>query len=158
GQRVYVPRLRAEAQIVDVLKQGQVRVALGAVKVLAHIDELRGVGASEDTPAPARNVRPNVKPARFFDAAADPDLPLQTSDNTCDLRGLRAEEAVAMAEQFLDRCLNEGRRVAFLIHGHGTGALRNAIRSALQTNGYVQRFRPGQSGEGGDGVTVAWLV
>jgi len=92
-----------------------------------------------------------------FDAASDPDLPIQTSDNQCDLRGLRVEEAVAMAEQFLDRCLNDGLRVAFLIHGHGTGALRNAIRETVSSSPYVHRSRPGERGEGGDGVTVVWL-
>jgi len=158
GMRVYVPRLRAEARVVDVLKHGQVRVALGAVKVMASIDELRNVPASpavEAAPVPAP--RRNVKPLPAFDAAADPDLPIQTSDNTCDLRGLRVEEAVAMAEQFLDRCLNDGRRVAFLIHGHGTGALRNAVRDSVADSAYVLRFRPGETGEGGDGVTVVWL-
>jgi DNA mismatch repair protein MutS2 len=92
-----------------------------------------------------------------FDAAADPDVPIQTSDNTVDLRGLRAHEASAMAEQFLDRTLGAGRRVAFLVHGHGTGALRDAVRETLRTSTYVARTRPGGPGEGGDGVTVVWL-
>ena len=90
-------------------------------------------------------------------ACADPDVPIQTGDNTVDLRGLRAHEAVAMAEQFLDRTLGAGRKVAFLIHGHGTGALRDAVRDALRSSHYVARSRPGGPGEGGDGVTVVWL-
>jgi DNA mismatch repair protein MutS2 len=92
-----------------------------------------------------------------LDAAADPDVPIQTSDNTVDLRGLRAHEAIAMAEQFLDRSLGAGRKVAFLIHGHGTGALRDSVRDALRGSRIVEKMRPGEQSEGGDGVTVVWL-
>ena len=54
--------------------------------------------------------------------------------------------------------MREGRRVAFLIHGHGTGALRDAIRKEVEASGYAAEMRPGETGEGGDGVTVVWLV
>jgi len=155
GQRVYVPKLRGEAQVVDLLRNGRVRVALGAVKISVRPNELQAVRAprAEPSPTTARPRRPSIA----LDAAADPDVPIPTQDNQCDLRGLRVDEALPMAEQFLDRCLNEGRRVAFLIHGHGTGALRHALRNALPANDFVQRFRPGDKGEGGDGVTVVWL-
>ncbi len=93
----------------------------------------------------------------MFDAAADSDVPMQTNDNTVDLRGLRSHEAIALAEQFLDRCIGASKRVAFLIHGHGTGALRKDIREMVRTSPYVERSRPGEPREGGDGVTVVWL-
>ena len=82
---------------------------------------------------------------------------MQTSDNTCDLRGLRTEDAVSLAVTFLDRSINDNRRVCFLLHGHGTGALKDAIRRELKSSPYVRYFRPGLPGEGGDGVTIAWL-
>ncbi|WP_437632138.1 endonuclease MutS2 [Sorangium sp. So ce854] len=151
GARVYVPRLRAEAEVVEVLSGGQLRVAAGALKLTTSIAELRGTGAPPAAAAPPQQRRVDL------DAAADPDVPIQTADNTVDLRGLRAHEAVAMAEQFLDRSLGAGRRVTFFVHGHGTGALRDAVREALRASPYVARLRPGGPSEGGDGVTVAWL-
>ncbi|KYF69257.1 endonuclease MutS2 [Sorangium cellulosum] len=150
GSRVYVPRLRAEAEVVEVLSGGQLRVAAGALKLTTSIAELRGTGAPPPAAAPPQR-------RVDLDAAADPDVPIQTADNTVDLRGLRAHEAVAMAEQFLDRSLGAGRRVTFFVHGHGTGALRDAVREALRASPYVARLRPGGPSEGGDGVTVAWL-
>ena len=45
----------------------------------------------------------------------------------------------------------------FVIHGHGTGALRAAVRSHLQGHSAIEKFRPGEQSEGGDGVTVAFL-
>lgn len=47
--------------------------------------------------------------------------------------------------------------MCFLVHGHGTGALRDAIRRELGSSPHVRNFRPGNHSEGGDDVTVAWL-
>lgn len=154
GMRVFVSRLRTDAEVIEVLSGGQVRVSAGPVKLVAEVTDLRRTGGGKP-PLAARPQQPAFRVP--FDAAADPDLPIQTSDNRCDLRGLRVDEAVSMAEQFLDRSLNEGRRVAFLIHGHGSGALRDAIRTSLRESRYVLRHRAGEPGEGGDGVTVVWL-
>lgn len=151
GLKVFVPKLRADAEIVEVLPGDKLRVAAGSMKLTLRLDEVRARAGQERKAAPAK------RPALPYDAASDPDVPMQTSENTADLRGLRADEAVAMAEQFLDRSLQDGRRVAFLIHGHGTGALRLAVRDALRGSRYVTRSRPGEQREGGDGVTVVWL-
>jgi DNA mismatch repair protein MutS2 len=153
GQRVFVPKLRAEADVVELLSGRRARVAAGSLKLVVEVSELRA-------PAPREKPRDPKKPKRgglLFDAAADPDVPIQTAENTVDVRGLRSHEAVSMAEQFLDRAMGEGRRVAFVIHGLGTCALRDAVRGELGSGGYVARFRPGREGEGGDGVTVFWL-
>jgi DNA mismatch repair protein MutS2 len=155
GLRVYVPKLRAEAEIVEVLGGGQLRVAAGALKLSTTTAEVRAAHTTAPgSLAPGRRAR---RSSFELDPAADPDVPMQTSDNTVDLRGLRAHEATAMAEQFLDRALGAGRKVAFFIHGHGTGALRDAVRETLRASHYVARMRPGETGEGGDGVTVVWL-
>jgi DNA mismatch repair protein MutS2 len=160
GLKVYVPKLRAEAEIVEVLGNGQLRVAAGSLKLSTTVSEVRAVpSAPQGAPSGARRGAASGarRPAYALDPASDPDVPIQTGDNTVDLRGLRAHEATSMAEQFLDRCLGAGRKVAFLIHGHGTGALREAVRETLRTSAYVARTRPGEQGEGGDGVTVVWL-
>jgi DNA mismatch repair protein MutS2 len=148
GSRVWVPKLRAEAEVIEVAG-GQVRVAAGPLKLTVALDELRATSEPPREPAPPRPKRGNEKEA--LEAA------FATSDNTCDLRGLRADDAVAMATTFLDRSLNAARKVAFLVHGHGTGALREVIRKELRESRYVAYFRPGTQDEGGDGVTVVWL-
>lgn len=84
-------------------------------------------------------------------------LVMQTGANTLDLRGQRADEALSELEAFLDRTALEGADVVFIIHGHGTGALRKVVREYLATSHYVERFRPGGPGEGGDGVSVVHL-
>jgi DNA mismatch repair protein MutS2 len=163
GMRVFVPRLRTDAEVLEVLGNGQLRVAAGPLKLLTSVAEVRkaasGGGKSVDSARASKSARPGSKSSAVhsFDAAADADVPIQTSDNTVDLRGLRSHEAIAISEQFLDRCIGASKRVAFLIHGHGTGALRQSLRDMLRASPYVERSRPGEPREGGDGVTVVWL-
>lgn len=170
GMRVFVPRLKTDAEVLEVLSGGQLRVAAGPLKLLTSVAEVRRSNSLKSAPSksvpPKSGARPSDGRAkkvahagalRVFDAAADFDVPIQTNDNTVDLRGLRSHEAIALAEQFLDRCIGASKRVAFLIHGHGTGALRKDIREMVRTSPYVERSRPGEPREGGDGVTVVWL-
>lgn len=172
GARVWVPRLRAEADVLDMLADGSARVQAGAMRLVLPAAELRlasdkreeaepkkkaaraGTGSAGGGGAGAATATPNGPGSR------DPsglEVALQTSDNTVDLRGLRSDDAIALAVTFLDRSLNEDRRVCFLVHGHGTGALKEAIRRELKSSPYVRFFRAGNPGEGGDGVTIAWL-
>jgi len=81
----------------------------------------------------------------------------RTIDSTLDVRGQRADEAVTSVDRFLDESLMAGRDVAFIVHGHGTGALRQAVRAHLTGHQAIDRFRAGEQNEGGDGVTVAFL-
>ncbi len=74
-----------------------------------------------------------------------------------DLRGLRVDDALSECEHFLDSHYDDGLNEVVIVHGHGTGAVKEAIRSALKISPYVSSFRSGESAEGGDGVTVVTL-
>jgi DNA mismatch repair protein MutS2 len=81
----------------------------------------------------------------------------RTPDATLDVRGDRVDDAVSALDRFLDDSMRAAREVVFVIHGHGTGALRNAVRQHVRVHPAVTSVRPGEQSEGGDGVTVAWL-
>jgi len=130
------------------LADDNVRVAAGALKLVVSRSELR---AGTSHAAPRKKPPPRAAPVEHL------EVPVQTRDNTCDLRGMRADEALSMAQSFLDRAMGEGQKVVFFIHGHGTGALRDVIRRELASSPYARAHRPGERYEGGDGVTVAWL-
>jgi hypothetical protein len=87
------------------------------------------------------------------------EVPAETAAraNAVDVRGKRADEALSEVEAFLDRAALQGADTVMVIHGHGTGALRRTVREYLATSPYVDRFRPGGAGEGGDGVSVVSL-
>jgi DNA mismatch repair protein MutS2 len=79
-------------------------------------------------------------------------------ENTLDLRGLRADDAIAMLDSFIDRLYSSPNRVGYVLHGHGTGALRAAVREHLRSNlPYVRESRPGDQDEGGEAITVFFL-
>ena len=107
-----------------------------------------------------RTARPrsssSPRASRASSSASEPPIPasLQTRANSVDVRGMRADEALRQLEAFLDQAALDGQDSIFVIHGHGTGALRRAVREYLATSPYVERFRPGGPGEGGDGVSV----
>ncbi len=71
-----------------------------------------------------------------------------------DLRGFRIDEAIADLEVFLDKASMVGLSPIEIIHGHGTGQLRIAIRDYLSDSPYVAKFRQGEDNEGGNGVTI----
>lgn len=74
--------------------------------------------------------------------------------NTLDLRGYRVEDALDDLESWLDEVSLANISTVTVIHGHGTGALKSAVREFLTTSPYVAGFRPGNNSEGGDGVSV----
>ena len=73
---------------------------------------------------------------------------------TLDLRGYRVEEALDAVENYLDKASLANLTPVYIIHGHGTGALKQSVRDFLKTSPYVAKFRPGEDSEGGDGVSV----
>lgn len=74
--------------------------------------------------------------------------------NRLDLRGYRVEDALDDLENYLDKASLANLSPVTIIHGHGTGALKSAVRDFLSSSPYVAKFRPGEDSEGGDGVSV----
>ncbi len=74
--------------------------------------------------------------------------------NRLDLRGVRVEEALDELDVYLDKASLANLSPVTIIHGHGTGALKAAVRDYLSDSPYVAKFRPGESDEGGDGVSI----
>lgn len=82
------------------------------------------------------------------------ELKKYAMSQTLDLRGYRVEEALDEVENYLDKASLANLSPVYIIHGHGTGALKQAVRDFLKTSPYVAKFRVGEDTEGGDGVSV----
>ena len=74
-----------------------------------------------------------------------------------DLRGQRADDALDALDNYMERAYLAGLPWVRIIHGKGTGKLRDVVREALSQHPHVQSYEGGKRGEGGEGVTVAKL-
>lgn len=77
--------------------------------------------------------------------------------SSLDLRGARVDDAIALLERYIEDASLAGLREVTVIHGIGTGALRDAVRSTAAAHPLVSAVRPGEPGAGGDGVTILGL-
>lgn len=180
GERVLVLPLNIEGEIVEAPKgevkpRTKIKIRMGKRKIMVEAERLRRLPHSAqknsedilgEARAKARRKKPPKKPGKITVEAARPapaasaEGPLlpQSRRNTLDLRGMRYHEAEARVEAFLDKSAGEELQNVFIIHGHGTGALKKMVREVLALSPYVRDFRPGERGEGGDGVTMAELI
>ncbi len=132
-------------------KRGRVAVRAGAARLLVPAASLR-----TDRDAPASEAKPTRSEDRIRVEGVAADTHSGGSDR-CDLRGLRVEEALDRLTVTLDRAARQGRHRVWIVHGIGTGALRQAVREHLRGSGYVTGFGPAEPEEGGEGVTIAAL-
>ena len=136
------------------------RVSFGdlrRVKRGASGDEKGGRGSGAGGPGKkGKGGKESVSGARRVAAAADVWLP-RTEATTIDLRGLRVDEALDRLDEQLDRMFQAEAGTVWVIHGHGTGAVRKAVRAKLREHPLVSEWRPGEANEGGDGVSLLRL-
>jgi DNA mismatch repair protein MutS2 len=145
GDSVYLRSIDAEGVVTN-LGEEQAEVQVGRLRVRARLSELeprQGEGAESAEEIDRKSA-----------ATRGRHLPKATTRVEIDLRGSTAEEALEELDRQLDASYLSGVPFLRVIHGKGTGKLRDAIRQALKGNPYVRSFEPGLASEGGDGVTV----
>lgn len=155
GDRVFISTIEAEGVFEEIDSSGKTALVIlgGTIKSRFQVKDLFRVSSAASAAKKTMPRRPAVK------GSSDHEIPstIQTSYNTIDLRGMRVDEALAVMDRDLDQMDRGNIGIVIVIHGHGTGALKQAVRDALKMNIYVRDFRPGDFGEGGDGVTVVKL-
>jgi DNA mismatch repair protein MutS2 len=181
GQTVRVRSLNQKGVIEDLpedreASDAQATVRAGSFKIKVPLSDLGVIEgqARPPTPATTGGSRPKYRtsaPTSNSSSAArtsgsssgarvssaspgDLDVFVRTTNNTLDLRGQRVDEALQNLESFIDGAFLERTSPVMVIHGHGTGKVRAAVRQYLANSPYGATFRPGENYEGGDGVTV----
>ena len=138
-------------QIVTILelpdKKNKVLVQMGNIKTKLDTKKLAVI--DENYKAPPSTYTP--KSLEKF------ELKRVNVSSKLDLRGYRVEDALDSLEAYLDKASLSNLSPVCIIHGHGTGALKSAVRDFLTTSPYVSKFRTGEDAEGGDGVSIVDL-
>ena len=153
GDAVLVRNLGKVGEVTADLGRDRYTVRIGRLPMQVKLEDLApadGRDAFRQTaPAPAPLPLPPPPPP-----TTGPLEGVRTTSNTCDLRGQRVEEALTLVDRFLSQLLERHLRVGFVLHGHGTGALKQAVRRALPTHPQVRRWRAAHPDEGGDAYTL----
>ncbi len=142
GDTVWVPQLGATGQVVS-LSGGRAEVQAGAMRFKTRVEDLE----LRHKPAPDRTTRQvKVRMSRKPRTRVSMEL---------DIRGTRVDPGVAQVDQYLQDAYLSSMPWVRVIHGKGTGQLRDAVRALMRRHPHVTHSRPGNAEEGGDGVTVA---
>ncbi len=152
GARVKHLRLGTEGVVLDV-QDGSATVQMGALRSKVSMQDLIPIGRAVRQAGFRKSKAEKMERAEQARAAA-----VQVRVPLVDVRGMRVDEALRAVELELDRATRAGEERVHVLHGHGSGALKAAVREHLQRSPYVGRARPGEQHEGGDGVTVVELA
>jgi DNA mismatch repair protein MutS2 len=160
GDRVEVKRLNSAGTITkppDVA--GQVEVQLGTMRLRIHLRDLTPISqrevarrdSSETEGVTIAEARPRPTVTRAVRSPAQVGLEI-------DVRGERADDACERVDRYLNDAYLGSLPWVRVIHGKGTGALRQAIRDMLGASPMVQRFESAGPRDGGDGATIVHLA
>ena len=148
GDRVYLVSIDKEGVVLELPdKSGSVLVQAGIMKTRTKLSNLQLI---EEEAKVIRNG--SVAPAAGYRVQVNRDF-----RDEIDLRGMLGDEAWQQVDKYLDEAVIAGFSKVRLIHGKGTGALKNALWQHLKKDRRIESFRIGQYGEGDGGVTVVEL-
>lgn len=158
GDRVYILPMQAEGQVAKTPAPNDesIEIQFGMLKLNSAIHDLRLLSqTNNDKNAPLKNSASNSKNHKHFSLAAKDSKIIRSSSNTLDVRGTNLETAYELALSFIDRAIMRGDSYCLILHGHGTGSLKQGLRQKLSEEcPYAIKVRPGSVDEGGDALTV----
>jgi DNA mismatch repair protein MutS2 len=149
GDRVKVTTLGAKGHIATLDKR-EAEVVVGRLHMRLRLEELEFLERPDDLQGDEQEKEPSDS------TSATGSKPRTTSPGMeLDLRGLRVDEGLSALDKYLDAAFLANLPWVRIIHGKGTGRMREAVRKALSKNSYITSWEEGVDGEGGAGVTVA---
>ena len=153
GERVIVSTLNAEG-VVTALGESDAEVQIGSLRVRARLMDL---------------VRKSSEPVVSEQLSVDSKQTAEGSGRAAvsntrspgielNLRGKLVEDGLEELERYLERAYSSGLLFVRIVHGKGTGRMREAVRNALKSSPYVASYEEPKDSEGGAGVTVAKMA
>jgi DNA mismatch repair protein MutS2 len=159
GEKVIVRTLGSEG-IVTTLGENEAEVQVGSLRIRAKLADIQRK-TGDDAPTEEKTTgrtRRIQKMAANLDGSPSAPVGYASPGLELDLRGQNTEDALSKLDDYLDKAYLAGMPYVRIIHGKGTGKLRQEVRAALKGHPQVTTFEIGLESEGGDGVTVAKIV
>lgn len=146
GDKVVVRRVgEGEVEVVRVVSKKEVEVGVGGMKMKVKVGDISQLRKFQRVRATQERKSKKKKKDKVY---------VRTSGNSVDVRGERVNEAVDAVERGMSKAYERGEDVVWVIHGHGTGRLKNGVRKWLAQCDNVERVRDADAADGGAGVTV----
>ena len=155
GDRVRIPRLGQTAEVLsEPTQDGELSVRFGLMKMTVGLADIESLDGQKAEP-PVKAKAPAPEPVRLPSDSNRSKPAIRTEQNTVDIRGSR----VADAESTLERAIQLAQQygVMWIIHGKGTGKLRQGVHEFLQQHPQIENFSLADVAEGGAGVTMAYI-
>ncbi len=154
GEKVRIPRLGQTGEVLTIDEDSQLTVRFGLMKMTVSVNEIESLdGQKVETPTKAKTTPAKKSPAAT--AAKQAPVTVRTSQNTLDIRGSRVANAEVDIESAIAQATESG--ILWIIHGKGTGRLRQGVHEFLQRHPQVAKYELASQKEGGSGVTVVYL-
>ena len=158
GLNVYVSNLKTNGVVVsNVSKDDTVQVQIGIMKMKVDIKNLQETAANLKSSVSASSAKSAKNKSANYSYVGHSSLKAQNVSPEINLLGLTVDEAIPIVDKYLDDCYIAKLSPVRIVHGKGTGALRNGIHHYLKSNKFVDSFRLGTFGEGEMGVTIVNL-
>ncbi len=162
GERVTVSTLNADG-VVTALGESDAEVQIGSLRVRARLADLVRKASEPDTSNQSLREAPSEQSFEGNKKAAEGSGRAVLSNTKSpgielNLRGKLVEDGLEELERYLERAYSSGLLFVRIVHGKGTGKLREAVRNALKSSPYVASFEEPKENEGGAGVTVAKIA
>ena len=161
GERVTVSTLNTEG-VVTALGESDAEVQVGSLRLRARLVDLIRKGHEEESQEknPSSTLRAGEERKQNAEGSGRAVLSGTTKSPGLELnlRGKLVEDGLEELERYLERAYSSGLLFVRIVHGKGTGRMREAVRSALKDSPYVSSFEEPKDNEGGAGVTVAKIA
>ena len=156
GDRIRISKLGQTAEVITAPDaDGELNVRFGIMKMTVKLEDIESLDGKKPEPTAKEQKKAEEQRSRNESkvAPAPPAPAIRTSKNTFDLRGKRVSDA----EIILDKAISEANGPIWIIHGHGTGKLREGVHAFLEQHPRVTSREPAAQADGGSGVTIAYI-
>ncbi|MGK7897417.1 MAG: endonuclease MutS2, partial [Xenococcus sp. (in: cyanobacteria)] len=154
GEKVSIPRLGQTGEVLSIDEDEQLTVRFGLMKMTVAADEIESLDGKKVEP-PAKTKTTPAKKSPDQTTSKQAPVAVRTSQNTLDIRGSRVANAEVDIESAIAKAIESG--ILWIIHGKGTGRLRQGVHEFLQRHPQVKKYELASQKEGGSGVTVVYL-
>lgn len=156
GDRVRIPRIGQTAEVLSVDENDQLSVRFGVMKMTVDLSEIESLDGQKPEAKKNRSAKEEPKNKETEkETPPPPPVAVRTSRNTIDIRGSHVADAEIEIDGGISKAIEQG--VLWIVHGKGTGKLRQGTHEFLKRHPLVERYELASQKEGGSGVTIAYL-